>query len=63
MTVQQRSIRASTCPERFGKGAQDSLDTTDAPQLAFYASYHSNIINKAIHLICIPLIYWWVQVE
>ncbi|GFZ50699.1 hypothetical protein JCM24511_08457 [Saitozyma sp. JCM 24511] len=27
-------------------------------ELAFYASYHSNIINKAIHLVCIPLIYW-----
>jgi hypothetical protein len=40
-----------------------ALHTADTTQLAFYASYHSNIINKAIHLVCIPLIYWWVPVD
>ena len=30
-------------------------------QLSFYSSFHSNVYNKAIHLICIPLISWWVR--
>jgi len=29
-----------------------------AKQLAFYASYHRNPINVAIHICCVPLILW-----
>ena len=27
-------------------------------QLTFYASYHSNPVNIAIHMACIPMILW-----
>ncbi|CCA72830.1 hypothetical protein PIIN_06766 [Serendipita indica DSM 11827] len=27
-------------------------------QLAFYGSYHSNKVNVAIHIVCVPLIVW-----
>ncbi|QRV87604.1 endoplasmic reticulum membrane protein [Ceratobasidium sp. AG-Ba] len=29
-------------------------------QLAFYGAYHSNKINIAIHIICVPIILWQV---
>ncbi|KAI0254351.1 DUF962-domain-containing protein [Lactifluus subvellereus] len=31
-------------------------------QLAFYGAYHSNPINVAIHIVCVPLIMWSAQV-
>ncbi|QRV72736.1 endoplasmic reticulum membrane protein [Ceratobasidium sp. AG-Ba] len=31
-------------------------------QLAFYGAYHSNKINIAIHIICVPIILWTAQV-
>ena len=31
-------------------------------QLAFYGAYHSNKINVAIHIICVPIIMWTFQV-
>jgi uncharacterized membrane protein YGL010W len=30
-------------------------------QLTFYASYHSNPVNIAIHMVCIPMILWWAR--
>lgn len=32
-------------------------------QLAFYGAYHSNHVNVAIHIICVPLIYVYVAVS
>jgi len=31
-------------------------------QLAFYGAYHSNKINIAIHIVCVPIIMWTFQV-
>jgi len=31
-------------------------------QLTFYASYHTHKINVAIHMVCVPLIFWTTQV-
>jgi uncharacterized membrane protein YGL010W len=31
-------------------------------QLAFYGAYHSNPINVSIHIVCVPLIMWSLQV-
>lgn len=27
-------------------------------QLSFYGQYHHNVLNKWIHIVCVPLIYW-----
>ncbi|KAG9101076.1 hypothetical protein FS749_010482 [Ceratobasidium sp. UAMH 11750] len=31
-------------------------------QLAFYGAYHSNKVNVAIHIVCVPIIMWTFQV-
>ncbi|CAE6391707.1 unnamed protein product [Rhizoctonia solani] len=31
-------------------------------QLAFYGAYHSNKVNIAIHIVCVPIIMWTFQV-
>ena len=31
-------------------------------QLTFYGSYHRDARNKAVHLVCVPLIAWSVLV-
>ena len=44
--------------ERAGTMAVDSL----LDQLTFYGSYHRDARNKAVHLVCVPLIAWSVLV-
>lgn len=43
---------------RIFKGGVNGIVLNDR-QLGFYAAYHSNKVNQAIHFVCIPMILWY----
>ena len=36
------------------------LTRLTAAQLTFYGAYHSNRINVLIHIICVPILLWYI---
>ncbi|KAJ3073557.1 hypothetical protein HK102_005975 [Quaeritorhiza haematococci] len=51
-------MSGSSNPKPANRGGFLSFES----QLLFYGQYHHNPINKFIHIVCVPLIFWTVLV-
>lgn len=54
----ERQEAGKTAPNGLRCCLHGDLMEVISSQLTFYASYHSNPVNIAIHMVCIPMILW-----
>lgn len=50
--------KSSMSTIRYAARLPTECQISNPTQLAFYGAYHSNKINIAIHIICVPIIMW-----